>query len=101
MKRQDNTTGLKIKYIGATDTKDSRLKFTQLNNNKSVTVSYNHKFDTLGLTEEILNRIESLKGFSVIVDNTQNNYYLINLDFAGNSFEDITPLIKIISNTLK
>lgn len=101
MKRQYNTTGLKIKYIGATDTKDSRLKFTQLNNNKSVTISYNHKFGTLELVEEILNRIELIKAFSVIVDNTQNNYYLINLDFVGNSFEDITQLIKKISNTLK
>ena len=100
MKRQKNTAGLKIKYIGATDTKGNRIKFTQLNNNKSITVSYSHKFDTLGLAEEILNRIELLKGFNVIVDNTQNNYYIINLEFAGNSFEDITPLIKKISNTL-
>ena len=100
MKRQNNTTGLKIKYIGATDTKGSRIKFTQLNNNKSVTVSYNYKFDVLGLTEEILNRIELIKAFNVIVDNTQNNYYIINLEFAGNSFEDITPFIKRISNTL-
>lgn len=100
MKRNNNTTGLKVKYIGATDTICSRIKFTQLNNNKSVTVSYNHKFDVLGLAEEILNRIDLLKGFNVIVDNTQNNYYLINLDFVGNSFEDITPLIKKISNTL-
>ena len=58
MKRNNNTTGLKIKYIGATDTKENRIKFTQLNNDKSVTVSYNHKFDTLGLAVEILNRIE-------------------------------------------
>ena len=100
MKRKNNTTGLKIKYIGATDTKDSRIKFTQLNNNKSVTVSCNYQFDTLGLAEEILNRIDVLKGFNVIVDNTQNNYYLINLDFASNSFEDITPLIKKIAETL-
>ena len=100
MKRQNNTTGLKLKFIGATDTKDGRIKFTQLNNNKSVIVSCNYKFDTLGLAEEILNRIELIKAFNVIVDNTQNNYYLINLDFAGNSFEDITPLIKKIANTL-
>ena len=100
MKRNNNTTGLKVKYIGATDTKDSRIKFTQLNNNKSVTVSYSNKFDVLELSEEILNRIELIKAFSVIVDNTQNNYYLINLDFTGNSFEDITPLIKEISNSL-
>ena len=101
MKRNKNTTGLKIKYIGATDTKDGRIKFTQLNNNKSVIVSCNYKFDTLGLAEEILNRIELIKAFNVIVDNTQNNYYLINLEFTGNSFEDITPLIKKIANTIK
>ena len=100
MKRNNNTTGLKVKYIGATDTKDDRIKFTQLNNNKSVTVSYNYKFDVLGLAEEILNRIDLIKGFNVIVDNTQNDYYLINLDFASNSFEDITPLIKKIVATL-
>ena len=100
MKRLNNTTALRVKYLGATDTKGSRIKFTQLNNNKSVTVSYNYKFDTLGLAEEILNSIELIKAFNVIVDNTQNNYYIINLDFAGNSFEDITSLIKKISNTL-
>ena len=100
MKRNNNTTALRVKYLGATDTKGSRIKFTQLNNNKSVTVSYNHKFDVLGLTEEILNRIELIKAFNVIVDNTQNDYYLINLDFASNSFEDIIPLIKKIEKTL-
>ena len=100
MKRANNTTGLKVKYIGATDTKGSRIKFTQLNNNKSVIISYNHKFDVLGLAEEILNRIEPIKAFNVIIDNTQNNYYLINLDFTDNSFEDITQLIKKISNLL-
>ena len=100
MKRQKNTTALRVKYLGATDTKDNRIKFTQLNNNKSVTVSYNHKFDTLGLAEEILNRIDLLNGFNVIVDNSQNNYYLINLEFTGNSFDDITPLIKEIAYTL-
>lgn len=96
MKRQNNTTALRVKYLGATDTKGARIKFTQLNNNKSVTVSYNYKLDTLAFAEEILNHIELIKAFNVIVDNTQNNYYLINLDFAGNSFEDITPLIKNI-----
>ena len=100
MKRQNNTTALRVKYLGATDTKGARIKLTQLNNNKSVTVSYNYKLDTLAFAEEILNHIELIKAFNVIVDNTQNNYYLINLDFAGNSFEDITPLIKKISNTL-
>ena len=100
MKRNNNTTALRVKYLGATDTKDNRIKFTQLNNNKSVTVSYNHKFDTLGLAEEILNRIDLLNGFNVIVDNSQNNYYLINLEFTGNSFDDITPLIKEIAYTL-
>ena len=100
MKRANNTTGLKVKYIGATDTKGGRIKFTQLNNNKSATVSYNHQFDTLGLAEEILNRIELIKAFNLIVDNTQNDYYLINLDFSGNSLEDITQLIKKISNLL-
>ena len=100
MKRSNNTTALRVKYLGATDTKGSRIKLTQLNNNKSVIISYNYKFNTLELTEEILNRIDLIKGFNVIVDNTQNDYYLINLDFAGNSFEDITPLIKKISETL-
>ena len=100
MKRSNNTTALRVKYLGATDTKDNRIKFTQLNNNKSITVSCNYKFDVLELSEEILNRIELIKAFNIIVDNTQNNYYLINLDFAGNSFEDITPLIKKISETL-
>ena len=100
MKRQNNTTALRVKYLGATDTKGSRIKFTQLNNNKSVIISYNYKFRTSELAEEILNRIDLIKAFNVIVDNTQNDYYLINLEFTGSSFEDITPLIKEISETL-
>lgn len=94
-KRTQNTTALKVQYIGATNYRSSRVKITQLNNSKSVTTEFNQLYSsTLDMAEAILNKIHAVKSYSVIVDNTQNKYYLISVHTDGNSFPDLILEIK-------
>lgn len=96
MKRQTNTTALKFKFIGATNTKPSRYKVTQTNTNKSIFISAD--FYNLEPFESICNILENhpdIVNFSLIVDNTQNDYYLFCIGMLGNSFPD---LLKHIQN---
>lgn len=87
MKRQTNTAGLKVKFLPATNEKPSRLKITQMNFNKSVIVSNSE--NVLEFICRVLENTEEVKSFSLLVDNTQNDYYLFSVDFNNNSFENI------------
>ena len=94
MKRQSNTTAAKVKYLSATDTKGSRIKITQLNSCKSVVLPYNHKYDTLRQIECIFESLEMVKSYRVIIDNTQNDYYIISFEFEGAQIPDLIQEIK-------
>ena len=87
MKRQTNTTGIKVKFLPATNEKPNRLKITQMNFNKSIIVSNSE--DVLEFICRVLENTEEVSSFSLIVDNTQNDYYLFSVDFHNNSFENI------------
>ena len=87
MKRQINTTGIKVKFLPATNEKPNRLKITQTNFNKFVIVSNSE--DVLEFICRVLENTEAVRLFSLIVDNTQNDYYLFSVDFHNNSFENI------------
>ena len=87
MKRQINTTGIKVKFLPATNEKPNRLKITQTNFNKSIIVS--NSGDTLEFICEVLENTEEVRSFSLLIDNTQNDYYLFSVDFNNNSFENI------------
>ena len=87
MKRQINTAGLKVKFLPATNEKPNRLKITQTNFNKSVIVSNSE--NGLEFICRVLENTEEVRLFSLIVDNTQNDYYLFSVDFHSNSFENI------------
>ena len=93
MKRQNNTAGLKVKFLPATNEKPNRLKITQTNFNKSVIV-YNSD-NVIEFVCAILERIEQVENFSLVADNTQDDYYLFSLYFKGNEF------INILSNFKK
>jgi hypothetical protein len=94
-KRTQNTTALKVQYIGATNCRSSRVKLTQLNNSKSVTTEFNQVYSsTLDMTEAILDKCHAVKSYSVIVDNTQNKHYLVSVETEGNSFPDLILEIK-------
>ena len=94
MKRQSNTTAVKVKYLGATDTKGSRIKITQLNSCKSVILPYRHKYDTLKQIECIFESLEMVKSYRVIIDNTQNDYYIISFEFEETQIPDLIQEIK-------
>ena len=87
MKRQTNTTGIKVKFLPATNEKPNRLKITQTNFNKSIIVS--NPEDVLEFICRVLENTEEVRSFSLLVDNTQNDYYLFSVDFNNNSFENI------------
>ena len=88
-KKLTNTTGLKFTFIPATNTKGNRIKITQTNCNKSVFVSGSRNLEIIDFVCSVLERIEIVNSYSLLVDNTQGNYYIFNVDFRGNSFENI------------
>ena len=89
MKRLTNTTGLKIKFLPVTNTKGNRLKITQMNDNKSMTIPEPGNMEMLQYIFSILDKADEVNSYSLLVDNTQNNYYIINIDFSDNVFTNI------------
>lgn len=89
MKKSNNTTGLKVAFIPATNNTADRFKITQTNCNKSITISGNIDGDIVSFISNVLETIDEIKSFSLVVDNTQNKYFLFSLDFKGDSFTNI------------
>lgn len=89
MKRLTNTTGLKVKFLGATNTKGNRIRLTQMNFNKSIIISQPDNLEMLQYIFSILDQTEEVNNYSLLVDSTQNDYYIINIDFSNNSFNNI------------
>ena len=89
MKRQENTTGLKVKYLPCTNTQPSRWRLTQTNCNKSIIISDIGQFTPIEFFCERLEQIEEIENFSLLVDNTQNYFYLFVLNFKNFSFKNI------------
>lgn len=88
-KRQTNTTGLKVRFLPVTNTKGNRIRLTQTNDNKSVIISQPDNMEMLTYIFSILDKTDEVNNYSLLVDNTQNNYYIINIDFTNNSFTNI------------
>ena len=95
--RTPNTTALRVKYLGASNTQGSRLSIAQLNNRKRCIISYDYRFDTMGQIEDTLKHCPSVKDWYIIIDNTQNDSYLVGLTFHNNSFADLIMEIKAIN----
>lgn len=94
-KRIDNATMLKVKFLGATNTKESRLKLTQTFNGKSVTLSFNHFYaDTIQQVSVLLDSIKDITRYCLLVDNTQNDFYSFAVFTNKSSFVDIVKEIK-------
>lgn len=94
MKRTENTTGLKVQFIPCTNTKKDRFKITQTNNGKSIYISGNLEKPIINTIGEVLDKCENVKNYCLVIDNTQNKYYLFSVDFCNNSFENILPNFK-------
>ena len=89
MKRICNTTGFKVKYIPCTKTQPHRWKLTQTNNNKYIIISDIGQFAPIEFFCERLEQIEEIENFSLLVDNTQEDFYLFVLNFKNFGFENI------------
>lgn len=89
MKRQTNTTGLKVRFLPVTNTKGNRIRLTQMNNNKSVIISQPDNLEMLPYIYAKLDAIKEVETYSLLVDNTQQNYFIINIDFNTNEFINI------------
>jgi len=97
MKRKENKTALKVKFLGATNTKGSRISITQTNNNKRCVIECDPRFTVIDQTENIIENIKEVDAFSMLVDNTQNNFYVFVLELSKEfktSFPDIIKKIK-------
>lgn len=92
-KRTMNLTGIKVKYLGATNYKGSRLKFTQTNNNKSCIIAVDYRYGPIEQIEIILNKLD-IKAFNLIIDNTQNDYYLFSISAEGFEIPNYIETIK-------
>jgi len=88
-KKLTNTTALKVAFIPQTNNNANRYKITQLNNGKSIFIDGNLNVRIESFIASVLDKIEVVESYSLCVDNTQNKYYLFNIDFVGNSFENI------------
>ena len=93
-KKQNNTLGLKVSFIPATNEAPNFWRLTQTNNKKSIKISSNIDLEIIDFISLILNSISEIRSFNLVVDNTQNKYYLFSIDFIGNSFLDILDNFK-------
>lgn len=89
MKRLQNTTGLKVTFIPATNAQGDKFRVTQTNNKKSITINGNLNLEIRDFICGVLDGILEIESYSILVDNTQNKYFLFNIDFKGQSFENI------------
>lgn len=60
-----------------------------MNDNKSMTIPEPGNMEMLQYIFLILDQTDEVNSYSLLVDNTQNNYYIINIDFINNSFTNI------------
>lgn len=88
-KKLSNTTGLKVAFIPQTNYNENRYKITQTNNGKSIFIHGNLDVRIEDFIGCVLDSIDEIKSYSLVVDNTQNKYCLFSIDFKGNSFENI------------
>jgi len=89
-KRTQNTIGLKFKYVAQTNTKPSRYRVTQTNINKGKYISTDFYNKTpLEAISDMLEVIPDIKSFSLVVDNTQNDYFLFSIDVHGSTFPNL------------
>lgn len=94
-KRKRNIFALKFKFISATNTKPSRYKVTQTNNNKSAYIGAD--FGNLTPFEAMTKKLDSINeidSFSLVIDNTQDQYYIFAINTAANEIPNLIQYFK-------
>ena len=98
MKRKMNITSLKVKFLGATNLKGSRLSITQTNINKKIIIEQSKNLEAIDFFCSILEKIAFIKSYSLIVDNTQMNFYTFAVECESTYFPDFIIEIQSILN---
>jgi hypothetical protein len=80
-----NVTGLKIKYLGATNTLSSRMRITQLNTTDSIVINQNQEYDYMEYIEYLMTLIPEIESYSFLIDNT-SEYTTIVVNLNDNRF---------------
>lgn len=79
MKRVANNYGIKVKFLGATNFLAPRVKLVQTNNNEAITLECNGA-SPLDQACELLETCERVSSYHVVIDNTQQDYYILSVD---------------------
>lgn len=94
-KRKDNLTGLKVKFIPATNFKNDGFKITQTNNNKSVFIDSNFgNLTPIEFFTQTLNKDKKIKSFNLLIDNTQNSFYTFVINVKSKEIHNILENFK-------
>ncbi len=91
-KRIENLKGLKVKFLGATNHRSARIKFIETNTRKSKTINYNYSYEVFETAINILDKNDNVISYNLIIDNTQNDYYLFSVktkDFSESLIEGV------------
>jgi|LakMenEpi03Aug12_release.lakeMendotaPanAssembly.Ray.scaffolds.fasta_scaffold1540322_1 hypothetical protein len=83
MKRKDNTIAIKAKYIPFTGNREHCIKFTQTNTNKSVCKPINDTITPIEQMCEFFENNDKVISYQMLIDNTQNQYYIFVVEFEG------------------
>ena len=84
-KQKQNQIMLKAKYMPNTD----RIKITQSNSKESCYIDYDDIESVVFQIHMLLEEIEEVKGYALIIDNTQNDYYLFSIDLNTNEIPNL------------
>ena len=85
-----NTRSIFIKFLGATNTKGSRIKLIdKYRNNESKTFSYSYK--TANVLQQAIDILKS-NGANIICRSSTPDYYIINIANWGAEFLNIKDL---------
>ena len=93
-KRLENSTALKFMFVGQTDKKNNHIRVTQLNSNKKISLGFPDDITVFQFIENLLDSIECIESYQLIIDNTQTNYYLFSINVSGKSFPDLISFFK-------
>ncbi len=95
MKKVSNKTGVKVKFLGMTKNREPRIKITEMNSKKSKTFELPDNMTELEYAFSLLDTVEVVKEYCVMVDNTQQDYFIILVETHHNYFTDIVSGIKV------
>ena len=94
MKRKQNKPAVKFKFLSAENNKPQRISVTQTNSKKRITISNNSNFESLDFIFSLFEKCESIEDYNLIIDNTQNDYYLVSFDNGSASIFNFIEWIK-------